>query len=175
MIDTRDSSLFGTRNPMEGEVRIPSGCAIAGIFHKKGGKIGGDTIIRAMEPMHDRSNGLGGGFAGYGIYPDFADCYAFHMFYDNESARDDYEHYLKRFFDIHSMSVMPTRPMRDGAALEIAEKVLEGRNLNELKTLDRRERNSLLGLLLSAGLSVRQIERLTGVSRGIIQSVKPDK
>ena len=35
MIDTRDSSLFGTRNPMEGEVRIPSGCAIAGIFHKK--------------------------------------------------------------------------------------------------------------------------------------------
>lgn len=70
MIDTRDSSLFGTRNPMEGEVRIPSGCAIAGIFHKKGGKIGGDTIIRAMEPMHDRSNGLGGGFAGYGIYPE---------------------------------------------------------------------------------------------------------
>ncbi len=41
MIDTRDSSLFSTRNPMEGEVRIPSGCAIAGIFHKKGGKIGG--------------------------------------------------------------------------------------------------------------------------------------
>lgn len=113
MIDTRDSSLFGTRNPMEGDVRIPSGCAIAGIFHKKGGKIGGDTIIRAMEPMHDRSNGLGGGFAGYGIYPDFADCYAFHMFYDNESARDDCEHYLKRFFDIHSMSVMPTRPMRE--------------------------------------------------------------
>ena len=113
MIDTRDSSLFGTRSPMEGEVRIPSGCAIAGIFHKKGGKIGGDTIIRAMEPMHDRSNGLGGGFAGYGIYPDFADCYAFHMFYDNESARDDCEHYLKRFFDIHSMSVMPTRPMRE--------------------------------------------------------------
>ena len=113
MIDTRDSSLFGTRNPMEGEVRIPSGCAIAGIFHKKGGKIGGDTIIRAMEPMHDRSNGLGGGFAGYGIYPDFADCYAFHMFYDNESARDDCEHYLKSFFDIHSMSVMPTRPMRE--------------------------------------------------------------
>lgn len=69
----------------------------------------------------------------------------------------------------------PTRPMRDGVALEIAEKVLEGRNLNELKTLDRRERNSLLGLLLSAGLSVRQIERLTGISRGIIQSVKPDK
>ena len=57
---------------IEGEERIPSGCAIAGMFHKKGGKIGGETIIRAMEPMHDRSNGLGGGFAGYGIYPEYA-------------------------------------------------------------------------------------------------------
>ena len=102
-----------SRNPREGEVRIPSGCAIAGIFHKKGGKIGGDTIIRAMEPMHDRSNGLGGGFAGYGIYPEFPDCYAFHLFYDNEQARETCEHYLKRFFDIHSMSLMPTRKIKE--------------------------------------------------------------
>ena len=57
------------RRPLEGEVRIPSGCAIAGLFHKKGQRVGGDVIVRAMEPMHDRSNGLGGGFAGYGIYP----------------------------------------------------------------------------------------------------------
>ena len=102
-----------SRNPREGEVRIPSGCAIAGIFHKKGGRIGGDTIIRAMEPMHDRSNGLGGGFAGYGIYPEFPDCYAFHLFYDNEQAREACEHYLKRFFDIHSMSLMPTRKIKE--------------------------------------------------------------
>ena len=68
------------RRPLEGEVRIPSGCAIAGLFHKKGQRVGGDVIVRAMEPMHDRSNGLGGGFAGYGIYPDHADCYAFHLF-----------------------------------------------------------------------------------------------
>lgn len=75
------------RRPLEGEVRIPSGCAIAGLFHKKGQRVGGDVIVRAMEPMHDRSNGLGGGFAGYGIYPDHADCYAFHLFYDNEGCR----------------------------------------------------------------------------------------
>ena len=101
------------RAPLEGEERIPSGCAIAGIFHKKGGLIGGDTIIRAMEPMHDRSNGLGGGFAGYGIYPEYPDCYAFHLFYDNEQARENCEKYLKRFFDIASMSVMPVRKMKE--------------------------------------------------------------
>ena len=99
--------------PIEGEERIPSGCAIAGIFHKKGGKIGGETIIRAMEPMHDRSNGLGGGFAGYGIYPEYAQCYAFHLFYDDENSRETCEQYLKRYFDIASMSLMPVRRSRE--------------------------------------------------------------
>ena len=33
-----------------------------------------------MKPMHDRSNGLGGGFAAYGIYPEYRDFYALHMF-----------------------------------------------------------------------------------------------
>ena len=101
------------RGPLEGEVRIPSGCAIAGLFHKKGRLIGGETIIRAMEPMHDRSNGLGGGFAGYGIYPEYADCYAFHLFYDDESCREACEHYLKSFFDIASMSLMPVCRCRE--------------------------------------------------------------
>lgn len=101
------------RGPLEGEVRIPSGCAIAGLFHKKGQRVGGDVIVRAMEPMHDRSNGLGGGFAGYGMYPDHADCYAFHLFYDNESCREDCEKYLTRYFDFISMSPMPVRRSRD--------------------------------------------------------------
>lgn len=100
-------------DPIEGEERIPSGCAIAGMFHKKGGKIGGETIIRAMEPMHDRSNGLGGGFAGYGIYPEYAQCYAFHLFYDDENSRETCEQYLKRYFDIASMSLMPVRKSRE--------------------------------------------------------------
>ena len=99
--------------PIEGEERIPSGCAIAGMFHKKGGKIGGETIIRAMEPMHDRSNGLGGGFAGYGIYPEYAQCYAFHLFYDDENSRETCEQYLKRYFNIASMSLMPVRRSRE--------------------------------------------------------------
>ena len=64
----------------EGEIRIPSGCAISGIFAKDGSKINGSRIIKSMVPMHDRSNGLGGGFAGYGIYPQYADYYALHIF-----------------------------------------------------------------------------------------------
>lgn len=48
----------------EGEVRIPSGCAISGIFSKSGKKVNGREIIKSIATMHDRSNGLGGGFAG---------------------------------------------------------------------------------------------------------------
>ena len=50
----------------EGQVRIPSGCAIAAMISRDGNKMSGETITNAMKPMHDRSNGLGGVFAGYG-------------------------------------------------------------------------------------------------------------
>ena len=53
----------------EGQVRIPSGCAIAAVISREGRRMSGELIAEAMKPMHDRSNGLGGGFAGYGIYP----------------------------------------------------------------------------------------------------------
>lgn len=57
----------------EGQIRIPSGCAIAATISREGRRTSGETIIEGMKPMHDRSNGLGGGFAGYGIYPDYKD------------------------------------------------------------------------------------------------------
>lgn len=53
---------------LEGQVRIPSGCAISAVISREGRRMTGEDIIRSMVPMHDRSNGLGGGFAAYGIY-----------------------------------------------------------------------------------------------------------
>ena len=46
----------------EGQIRIPSGCAIAATISREGRRTSGETIIEGMKPMHDRSNGLGGGF-----------------------------------------------------------------------------------------------------------------
>lgn len=93
----------------EGEVRIPSGCAISGIFSKSGKRITGESIIKSIAVMHDRSNGLGGGFAGYGIYPQYKDYYAFHIFYDNNTARNRCEKFLERHFHIENSSEIPTR------------------------------------------------------------------
>lgn len=68
---------------LEGQVRIPSGCAISAVISKDGERMTGERIIESMLPMHDRSNGLGGGFAGYGIYPEYKDFYAFHVFFND--------------------------------------------------------------------------------------------
>ena len=69
----------------------------------------GEQIIQSMSTMHDRSNGLGGGFAGYGIYPQYKDYYALHLFYDNEDAKERCERFLNAHFDIINLSKIPVR------------------------------------------------------------------
>lgn len=93
----------------EGEIRIPSGCAISGIFNKKGKPINGQTIIDSIATMHDRSNGLGGGFAGYGIYPQYKDAYAFHVFFDSTDSKIRCEKFLDAHFDVINLSKIPTK------------------------------------------------------------------
>ena len=53
---------------IEGQVRIPSGCAISAVISREGNRMSGEMITNSMKPMHDRSNGLGGGFAGVMVF-----------------------------------------------------------------------------------------------------------
>ena len=93
----------------EGQVRIPSGCAIAAVISKDGSRMSGKMICEAMKPMHDRSNGLGGGFAAYGIYPEYKDFYALHMFFNERATRKNCEVFLKERFEIVKSEIIPTR------------------------------------------------------------------
>ena len=95
--------------PLEGEVRIPSGCAISAVVSKIGRRFDGGDIIKSMIPMHDRSNGLGGGFAAYGIYPDYREFYALHIFYNDNSDRAECENFLKDGFEIVKAESIPIR------------------------------------------------------------------
>ena len=96
----------------EGEVRIPSGCAIAGIINRQGERFNGSDIIASIANMHQRSNGLGGGFAAYGIYPEYQDYYALHIYYNDEIARQQTEKYLNQNFRIVVNELLPLRPLR---------------------------------------------------------------
>ncbi|MDI3533727.1 MAG: hypothetical protein PWQ82_92 [Thermosediminibacterales bacterium] len=93
----------------EGQIRIPAGCAISGIMNKKGKRFSGEMIIDSISVMHERSNGLGGGFAAYGIYPDHKDSFAFHLFYDSKVAQRETEEFLKKYYDIELAEAIPTR------------------------------------------------------------------
>lgn len=95
--------------PKEGEVRIPSGCAISGIMNKKGKAVPGEYIIQSISVMHERSNGLGGGFAAYGIYPEHRDYYALHLFFDSIASKKDTELFINRHFDVRDAGKIPTR------------------------------------------------------------------
>ncbi len=94
---------------LEGQIRIPSGCAISAVISTEGKMMSGEKIVESMKPMHDRSNGLGGGFSAYGIYPDYKDYYAFHMFFDSRETRKDCESFLKERFEIIKSEWIPTR------------------------------------------------------------------
>ena len=96
----------------EGEIRIPSGCAICGFINKSGKKVSGDVIVKSISYMHDRSNGLGGGFAGYGIYPEYKDLYAFHIFFEDLNARVETERFLEKYFDIVNLSRIPVKKVK---------------------------------------------------------------
>ena len=98
---------------LEGQVRIPSGCALSGIINKSGRRVSGEAIIKSIAVMHDRSNGLGGGFAVYGIYPEYKDYYALHIFYESASAKKECEEFLDQHFDIINLSKIPTRKIKE--------------------------------------------------------------
>ncbi|MCL2209306.1 MAG: glutamine amidotransferase family protein [Treponema sp.] len=97
----------------EGQNRIPSGCAISGIINKSGRRVSGEAIINSIKVMRNRSNGLGGGFAAYGIYPEYRDFYALHMFYDSTSAKRECEEFLDEHFDIINLSKIPVRKIKE--------------------------------------------------------------
>lgn len=97
--------------PREGDVRIPAGCAIAAIMDRSGARHDGSDILRSIALMHDRSNGLGGGFAAYGIYPEYAELYAFHIMYESDEARRETEAYLDTYFMSEKQERIPTEPV----------------------------------------------------------------
>ena len=84
-----------------------SGCGISGIINKKGVKIPGKEIIQSIVLQRDRGNGLGSGYAGYGIYPDYKDCYAFHVMYDTKKALEETEDYLNKSLVVEKAEEIP--------------------------------------------------------------------
>ncbi len=87
-----------------------AGCSIFGMMNLEGKRFGSKDPVKAITNMHDRSNGMGGGFAVYGIYPAFKDYYAFHIMYLSRDAKEKTDRILAYFFNIIYDEEMQTRP-----------------------------------------------------------------
>jgi glutamate synthase domain-containing protein 1 len=89
--------------------RNVSGCGLSGLMSASRERVGGTVIIDSMCNMRDRGNGLGSGFAAYGIYPDFPDHFALHLMYDFDRSREETERLLKDAFEVALTEPIPTR------------------------------------------------------------------
>jgi glutamate synthase domain-containing protein 1 len=86
-----------------------SGCGLSGMMSLTGERVDGQAIRSSIAILHERSNGLGGGFACYGIYPDRAEHFALHVMYDAPGAREKAEALLGDQFNIDLDERIPTR------------------------------------------------------------------
>ena len=90
--------------------KVFDACSLFGAMDTSGKKFSGEGVIRAIANMHDRGNGLGGGFAIYGLYPEYADLYAFHIMYLSHEGQRETEAFLKEKFNLIYGEEVPTRP-----------------------------------------------------------------
>jgi len=91
--------------------RILSGCGLIGSMNEKGRRVNGEDIITAISTMHERSNGLGGGFAAYGIYPEHKEEYALHVMYSSGIGKDITDKLIDENFYVSADGRIPTRPV----------------------------------------------------------------
>jgi glutamate synthase domain-containing protein 1 len=97
------------RHPADISIRNISGCGLSGMMSLTGERVDGRAIRDSIALLHDRSNGLGGGFAAYGIYPEFHDHFALHMMYYSGDAKDAAESLLDTGFEVARDERIPTR------------------------------------------------------------------
>ena len=81
-----------------GDDKVYGACGLCGIMDVTGQRFSGHDIIRSIDNMEERGNGLGAGFAVYGCYPEHADCYAFHVMYTDWDSRPQVEAFLREHF-----------------------------------------------------------------------------
>jgi glutamate synthase domain-containing protein 1 len=97
-------------NNTHNDDKVIDACSIFGAMDTAGNRFSGEGVIKAIANMHDRGNGQGGGFAVYGLYPEHAEQYAFHIMYLDDKDKQETELFLHRHFTISRGEQIPTRP-----------------------------------------------------------------
>ena len=127
--------LNQVNNPYNDD-KIIDACSIFGAMDTSGRRFSCEGVIRAMANMHDRGNGLGGGFAVYGLYPEYTDLYAYHIMFLSQDGKEETESFLKENFKLEYKEEVLTRltpaisnpPLVWRYFLDVQEDKLEGQS-----------------------------------------------
>jgi glutamate synthase domain-containing protein 1 len=92
-----------------GDEKVVDACGLFGMMNLNGKRFSSEAPVKAISNMHDRGNGLGGGFAVYGLYPDYKDYYALHIMYTDRNAKKEADRLIKEDFEVHLDEEVPTR------------------------------------------------------------------
>lgn len=101
-------NLSKTNNPYNDDKAF-DGCSLFGMMNLEGTRFSARDPVKAIANMRERGNGLGGGFAAYGIYPEHKDDYAFHIMYLSKEAKEKTDKLLRENFEVIHDEEMPTR------------------------------------------------------------------
>ncbi|MEM4245836.1 MAG: hypothetical protein QW390_00915, partial [Candidatus Bathyarchaeia archaeon] len=90
------------------EDKVHDACGLFGVMNTAGRRFPADKAVKAMVNMHERGNGLGAGFAVYGIYPEHQREYALHIMYLDDGTLHDVEALIGRRFEVKHAEYLPT-------------------------------------------------------------------
>ena len=82
-------------------------CGIAGLINHNRKKENGARIKRSIVLQNDRGNGLGAGYAAYGIFPEYKDFYAFHVMGESAHTLKNVSHFLNEHFNVVHVEEIP--------------------------------------------------------------------
>jgi len=107
IVNEHMQSIKNPNNPY-GDDKVIDSCSIFGMINQQGVPFGGNKIVDAMTKMNERTNGLGSGFAVYGIYPKYRDNYAIHVMYDNKEVLNWGSNFIDSNFRVIHEEEIPT-------------------------------------------------------------------
>jgi glutamate synthase domain-containing protein 1 len=102
-------TVTSPNNP-HGDDKVIEACALFGMMNLSGKRFGARDPLKAISNMHERSNGLGAGFAIFGLYPEHENDYAFHIMYLNMEAKERTERLIRENLDVLEAEEIPVNP-----------------------------------------------------------------
>lgn len=95
------------------------------------------------------------------------------LFHDNtKKAKEAFKEYMECDQTDNCLEMEEMRRITDFDARAMIMKMFQLSSPTDIQKFDVPTRNSMLSKIKKSGLSIRQIERLTGISRGIVQKAK---